>query len=76
MTPTEDVRAVVLRALLRDEHTPEEIAKSSGKPLKQVRLAVAAGCGSGWLAQTGLRGHDRLVRLTDAGREWLAGSGR
>lgn len=72
-----DRRALVLRALLRDEQTEHDIQSASGAPLKEIRLAVAALCGSGWIAQTSWdsRQHARRHRITDAGREWLSERG-
>lgn len=70
-----DRRLDVLKALVRDERTREEIAQSLGpNTLRDVRMAAAACCGAGWITQTGERERtrDRLLRLTDAGRERLA----
>lgn len=75
-----DRRALVLRALLLREQSSEEIQQSSGAPMREIRMAVASLCGSGWIAQTSTReapgrSPERLHRITDSGREWLAERG-
>lgn len=72
-----DLRPRILHALRRGPLTGVEIAEQVGAKVREIRPLVAALCERGDITTTGYsdRHHDRLLRLTDAGRERLASGG-